>query len=55
MKKFGADKTLLLVTHRMPLLALVDRLIVLQGGKIIADGSKDRVLDALRQLNKYST
>lgn len=52
LKKYAADKTILLITHRMPLLALVDRLIVLQGGKIIADGSKERVLDALKQLNK---
>lgn len=43
------DKTLVLVTHRASLLNLVDRLIVMDGGRIIADGPKDRVLDALKK------
>ena len=42
-----AGKTLLLVTHRMSLLSLVDRLIVLDGGHLLADGPKDEVLKAL--------
>ncbi|GGK75881.1 type I secretion system permease/ATPase [Amphritea balenae] len=41
------NKTLVLVTHRPKLLALVDRLIVLDGGRIVADGPKDQVLNAL--------
>lgn len=45
------DKTLILVTHRPKLLALVDRLIVLDGGQIVADGPKDQVLSALRYKN----
>jgi ATP-binding cassette subfamily C protein LapB len=40
-------KTLLLVTHRNSMLSLVDRLIVMDGGKIVADGPKAGVLDAL--------
>lgn len=40
-------KTLLLVTHRNSMLSLVDRLIVIDGGKIVADGPKSVVLDAL--------
>ncbi len=40
-------KTLLLVTHRNSMLSLVDRLIVIDGGKIMADGPKSVVLDAL--------
>lgn len=43
------NKTLLLVTHRMSMLSLVDRLIIVDHGKIIADGSKERVLDALKK------
>ena len=39
--------TLLLVTHRASLLSLVDRLIVMDGGRIVADGEKKHVLDAL--------
>ena len=40
-------KTLLLVTHRASLLSLVDRLIVLDAGAVVADGPKDEVLKAL--------
>ncbi|WP_194788160.1 type I secretion system permease/ATPase [Pseudomonas sp. UFMG81] len=42
-------KTLLLVTHRTSMLSLVDRLLVLDNGKIVADGPKDAVVDALRK------
>ena len=40
-------KTFVLVTHRNSMLSLVDRLIVLDGGKVVADGPKAGVLDAL--------
>lgn len=40
-------KTVVLVTHRPKLLELVDRLIVLDDGAIVADGSKDQVLKSL--------
>jgi ATP-binding cassette subfamily C protein LapB len=42
-------KTLLLVTHRSSLLSLVDRLLIVDGGKIVADGPKEEVLNALKQ------
>ncbi len=42
-------KTLLLVTHRSSLLSLVDRLIIIDAGKVVADGPKDAVLSALKQ------
>ncbi|QXH34510.1 type I secretion system permease/ATPase [Pseudomonas muyukensis] len=42
-------KTLLLVTHRTSMLSLVDRLLVLDNGKIVADGPKEAVVDALRK------
>ncbi|WP_445372654.1 type I secretion system permease/ATPase [Methylomonas sp. HW2-6] len=51
-QRFAAElqgQTLILVTHRMSLLSLVDRLIVMDGGHIVADGPKDHVLEALRQ------
>ncbi|MFE4113158.1 type I secretion system permease/ATPase [Kosakonia sp. YIM B13611] len=44
-----ADKTLLLVTHRASLLSLVERLIILDNGKIIADGPKESVMSALKK------
>ncbi|MBZ0096477.1 MAG: type I secretion system permease/ATPase, partial [Sulfuricella sp.] len=40
-------KTLILVTHRATLLTLVNRLIVIDGGAVVADGPKDQVLAAL--------
>lgn len=40
-------KTLILVTHRTSLLTLVDRLVVMDGGKVVADGPKEDVLSAL--------
>ena len=42
-------KTLLLVTHRTLMLSLVDRLLVLDNGRIVADGPKEVVIDALRK------
>lgn len=41
------DKTLLLVTHRMSLLSLVNHLIVVDGGQIVALGPKEQVIQAL--------
>ena len=43
------DKTLVLVTHKTSLLSLVDRIVVLDNGKLIADGQKNAVLDALKK------
>jgi len=42
-------KTLVLVTHRSSLLSLVDRLIIVDSGRIVADGTKEEVLNALKQ------
>jgi ATP-binding cassette subfamily C protein LapB len=43
------DSTLILVTHKMSLLTLVDRVIVLDAGRLIADGKKEPVIDALKK------
>lgn len=40
-------RTFLLVTHRQPMLKLVDRVIILNGGKIVAQGPRDDVLRSL--------
>ena len=40
-------RTLILVTHRASLLTMVNRLIVMDGGRIIADGPKEQVMEAL--------
>ena len=41
------DRTLIVATHRMSLLALVNRVIILDNGKVVADGPKEKVLNAL--------
>lgn len=45
---FAHDKTVVLVTHRTSLLALVTRVIVIDGGRIVADGPRDRIMEALQ-------
>lgn len=47
MNAYSTNKTLILITHRMSLLALVDRIIVIDQGKVVADGPKDLVLEAI--------
>lgn len=42
-------KTVILVTHRASLLSLVDRLIVIDRGQIVADGPKAAVMEALKK------
>jgi ATP-binding cassette subfamily C protein LapB len=41
-------KTLLVITHRSSLFDLVSRIIVIDTGKVVADGNKDQVIEALR-------
>ncbi len=40
--------TLILITHRHSMLSLVERLIVIDSGKIVADGPKGKVLEDLK-------
>nr|WP_244431104.1 ATP-binding cassette domain-containing protein [Simiduia agarivorans] len=47
--KLCEDKTLVVVTHKTSLLTLVDRIIVLDQGRLVADGPKDAVLEALKK------
>ncbi len=42
-------KTLILITHRQHLLTLVDRLIVMDQGRVLIDGPRDKVIQALAQ------
>ncbi len=42
-------KTVILVTHRASLLSLVDRLVVIDRGQIVADGPKAAVMEALKK------
>lgn len=45
-------RTLVVVTHRQPLLKLVDRIIIMDRGKVVADGPRDKVLEKLAQGKK---
>ena len=45
---YTRDKTLLLVTHKAPMLDLVERLIVIDEGRIVMDGPKQEILNALK-------
>lgn len=46
--EYARGKTMVIISHRSSLLDLVDRLIVLDGGRIVADGPKDQVVSALK-------
>ncbi|MEJ5169190.1 MAG: ATP-binding cassette domain-containing protein, partial [Arcobacteraceae bacterium] len=48
LKDIIGDKTLILITHRFAALELVDRILVVNNGKIVADGPRDAVLNALK-------
>jgi len=49
LKEFSHSKTMLIITHRTPLLDLIDRIIVIDGGRVVADGPRAQVMEALRQ------
>lgn len=47
--ELGQGKTALIITHRTAMLELTQRILVIDGGKIVADGPKKDVVEALRQ------
>lgn len=48
LKTILSGKTMLLITHRPSLLELVDRLIVMDEGQVVADGPKDLIMKQLQ-------
>ena len=42
------DQTLIVATHRHNMLSIVDRLLVIDGGRVLADGPRDEVLATLQ-------
>lgn len=48
LEPFIKDKTLIVITHRHSMLDLVDRLVIMDKGRIVVDGPKNAVLDGLR-------
>ena len=48
LKTYATGKTVVLVTHRTSLLDMVDRIIVMDAGRVLADGPRDKVIEALQ-------
>jgi ATP-binding cassette subfamily C protein LapB len=48
LRRFAEQKTMLIVTHRTSLIDLAKRIIVVDGGRIVADGPKEQVVEALQ-------
>ncbi|PKO85743.1 MAG: type I secretion system permease/ATPase, partial [Betaproteobacteria bacterium HGW-Betaproteobacteria-12] len=48
LKELAAHKTVLIVTHRNSLLDLATRVIVVDDGRVVADGPRDQVIQALQ-------
>ena len=49
--EFARDKTLIITTHKLGMLELVDRILVIDRGRLVADGPKAQILEALRAGN----
>src|SRR5262249_13555370 len=47
LNEYLAGKTLVVATQRLALLTLVERVIVMDAGRIVADGPRDKVLETL--------
>ena len=50
LKDYIKDKTFVLITHKASMLDLVDRLIVLENGRVIANDEKNKVIEALKSI-----
>ncbi|HCO61058.1 MAG TPA: hypothetical protein DIT58_12825, partial [Porticoccaceae bacterium] len=48
LQDFCEDKTLVLITHKMQMLDIVERLVVVDEGRVVADGPKAEVIKALK-------
>ncbi len=55
LKEAAGTRTLIMVTHRPAVLELVDRILVVDGGKIVLDGPKAAVLAALSGVKPAAT
>lgn len=48
LKQEAAGKTMILISHRSSLFDLVDRIIVIDSGRVVADGAKKDIIEALK-------
>lgn len=54
LKRLTPEQTLVLITHKTSMLEVVDRLVVMHAGNVVADGPKDKVLKELQRGNLKS-
>ncbi|MEZ9511920.1 ABC transporter [Vibrio breoganii] len=54
LKNLSNEETLVLITHKTSMLEVVDRLIVMSAGSVVADGPKEKVLAELQKGNLNS-
>jgi ATP-binding cassette subfamily C protein LapB len=47
-----AEHTLVLVTHKLSLLSLVNRLVVISNHQVVLDGPKDQVIAQIQEIAK---
>jgi len=52
LRSWSAERTVVVATHRMRVLELVQRIVVVESGQIVLDGSKEEVLNTLRGVKK---
>jgi len=48
LKQEATGKTMMLISHRSSLFDLVDRIIVIDSGRVVADGAKQDIIEALK-------
>lgn len=48
LRRLAVNKTVVIVTHRTSLIDLADRIVVIDGGRIVADGPRDTIVEALQ-------
>jgi ATP-binding cassette, subfamily C, bacterial LapB len=48
MMEASVGKTMVLISHRSSLFDMANRIIVIDSGRVVADGPKDQVIEALR-------
>ena len=48
LRRFTEQKTMIIVTHRLSLLDLSQRIIVVDGGLVVADGPRDKIVADLQ-------
>ena len=48
LREWAAHRTLIVATHRMPIVSLADRIIILARGRVVADGPREAVLERMK-------